>query len=84
VALQARLVAEGEKALDELREQVDMEILAQKFLRSVVKRECWDSMAAAGRTLFELARFFSFFLKLLLTDRFCLLAGLRLKRSSRS
>ncbi len=46
-------MAEGEKALGELREQVDMEILAQKFLRSVVKRECWDSMAAAGRTLFE-------------------------------
>ena len=30
---------------------MDMEILAQKYLRELIKQECWDSMAVKGKVL---------------------------------
>ena len=30
---------------------MDMEILAQKYLRELIKEECWDSMAVKGKVL---------------------------------
>uniref|UniRef100_UPI00398E96F4 cilia- and flagella-associated protein 43 isoform X2 n=1 Tax=Pristiophorus japonicus TaxID=55135 RepID=UPI00398E96F4 len=48
---QKRLHAEGEEKVAKVRETIEMENLANQYLRDVIKRECWDMMAVKGRTL---------------------------------
>ena len=39
-----RLIKERDAAVQQLREEIDMQILAQQFLRHQIKTECWDAM----------------------------------------
>ncbi|XP_060697788.1 cilia- and flagella-associated protein 43 [Hemiscyllium ocellatum] len=48
---QKRLHSEGEEKVAKVRETIEMENLANQYLREVIKRECWDNMSVKGRTL---------------------------------
>lgn len=49
---QQELTEQGTVELNALREQIELEILAQKYQRMLVKQECWDSMEVVGRSLY--------------------------------
>lgn len=36
---------------NKVREEVNMDILAQMYLRELIKQECWDSMTVKGKVL---------------------------------
>lgn len=44
--------AERNHAVAELREEIELEILKQQYLREKVKKECWDSMAVKGKVVY--------------------------------
>ncbi|XP_048407438.1 cilia- and flagella-associated protein 43 isoform X2 [Stegostoma tigrinum] len=48
---QKRLHLEGKEKVAKVRETIEMENLANQYLREVIKKECWDNMAVKGRTL---------------------------------
>lgn len=52
LAERQRLVAEGDVQLRALREEIDLKILAQQFLRWRIKKMCWDSMRVRGTCVF--------------------------------
>lgn len=54
LAAKDRMVAEGEQKLQDLRDDLELQILAQQFLRNEVKKECWDAMEVKGKTLYAL------------------------------
>ncbi|XP_066477233.1 cilia- and flagella-associated protein 43 [Tiliqua scincoides] len=48
---QERQQIESEKEVARVRKDIEMENLANSFLREVIKHECWDSMAVKGRSV---------------------------------
>lgn len=52
LAEQQRMEAEGEAAIVAAKEDIELQILAQQFLRNRIKQECWDSMEVVGSTLY--------------------------------
>ncbi|KFP30841.1 WD repeat-containing protein 96, partial [Colius striatus] len=46
-----RVQAEAEQEVSRVRKKIEMENLANQYLQDVIKRECWDSMCAKGRSL---------------------------------
>lgn len=52
VARRDALMAAKDQAVRGLKEDINYLILAQQFLRHVVKMECWDGMETVGRTIY--------------------------------
>jgi hypothetical protein len=48
---QARLQAEGDAEVERVREEIEFDNLAKRYLREMIKRECWDKMAVKGRAI---------------------------------
>lgn len=46
-----RMLAEEEKLINNVREEVEFSNLAAMFLRENIKRNCWEKMAVKGRTI---------------------------------
>lgn len=46
-----RMLAEEEAQIQQVREEVEFSILATRYLRDQIKRECWDKMAVKGKTI---------------------------------
>jgi len=52
LAEKGRMEQNGDKTVKTLKEDIEMQILAQQFLRHQIKKECWDSMEVKGKTLY--------------------------------
>ncbi|KAM4675995.1 cilia- and flagella-associated protein 43 [Discoglossus pictus] len=48
---QERLQAESEKEVLRVRKEIELENLSKQYLREIIKKECWDSMAVKGRSI---------------------------------
>ncbi|KAL8576297.1 hypothetical protein ACOMHN_006220 [Nucella lapillus] len=48
---QARLQVEGEQEIERVREEIEYDNLAKRYLHEMIKRECWDNMQVKGRSL---------------------------------
>ncbi|TRY55422.1 hypothetical protein DNTS_034432 [Danionella cerebrum] len=48
---QQRLQLEGEQEVNRVRKEIEMENLAKRYQREVLKRECWDSMQVKGKAI---------------------------------
>eukprot|EP00062_Callorhinchus_milii_P026615 gi/632988938/ref/XP_007883377.1/ PREDICTED: WD repeat-containing protein 96-like [Callorhinchus milii] len=48
---QQELQKQGEEQVAKVREEIELDQLANQYLRQVVKRECWDKMTVKGRSL---------------------------------
>ncbi|KAM9188437.1 cilia- and flagella-associated protein 43 [Mergus octosetaceus] len=48
---QKRVQAEAEQEVARVREKIEMETLANRYLQNVIRNECWDSMSVKGRTV---------------------------------
>ncbi|KAK7108965.1 cilia- and flagella-associated protein 43-like isoform X2 [Littorina saxatilis] len=48
---QSRLQAEGEAEVERVREEIEFDNLAKRYLREMIKRECWDNMQVKGRSI---------------------------------
>ncbi|XP_043911887.1 cilia- and flagella-associated protein 43 [Protopterus annectens] len=48
---QERLQTEGQEEVAKVRKEIELENLIQRYLRDVIKQECWDSMAVKGRAV---------------------------------
>ncbi|CAK8681425.1 cilia- and flagella-associated protein 43-like [Clavelina lepadiformis] len=48
---QKRMQVEQNKQVEEVREEIHFENLAQKYLAFLIKKECWDDMVIKGRAL---------------------------------
>ena len=53
-AARDRMEVESETKLQSLQDDLELQILAQKFLRNEIKKECWDAMEVKGKTLYAL------------------------------
>lgn len=52
LAEQKRLLKEGENAMTALKEEIELKILAQQFLRHQIKKMCWDAMEVRGLAVY--------------------------------
>jgi len=52
LAEKGRMEQDGDKTVKTLKEDIEMQIVAQQFLRYQIKKECWDSMEVKGKTLY--------------------------------
>eukprot|EP00039_Didymoeca_costata_P023326 m.6715 g.6715 ORF g.6715 m.6715 type:complete len:1593 (-) comp3572_c0_seq2:173-4951(-) len=52
ISEQEKMQEEEERALATLKEEIELKILAQQFLRNEVKKEVWDKMETKGATLY--------------------------------
>ena len=48
---QQRLQAEGEAEVERVREEIEFDNLAKRYLKEMIKRECWDNMSVKGRSI---------------------------------
>ncbi|NXN32215.1 CFA43 protein, partial [Nycticryphes semicollaris] len=48
---QERAQAEAEQEVARVREEIEMENLANRYLQDVIKHECWDAMSVKGRAI---------------------------------
>lgn len=46
-----RMLAEEEKLISQVREEIELSNLAAMFLRAQIKKECWDNMVVKGKTI---------------------------------
>ena len=46
-----RMLAEEEKLIEGVREDIELSNLASMFFRYHIKRECWDEMAVKGKLI---------------------------------
>lgn len=46
-----RRLAEEEKLISNVREEIEFVNLAAMFLREQIKKECWDKMTVKGKTI---------------------------------
>ena len=52
VVEKARMTKEGDTKIATLKDDIQMQILAQQFLRFQIKKDCWDAMEVKGKTLY--------------------------------
>ncbi|XP_075065290.1 cilia- and flagella-associated protein 43 isoform X2 [Mixophyes fleayi] len=48
---QERLQAESEQEVERVRREIELENVSKQYLREIIKKECWDSMAVKGRSV---------------------------------
>ncbi|XP_063784069.1 cilia- and flagella-associated protein 43 isoform X2 [Pseudophryne corroboree] len=48
---QERLRAESEQEVERVRREIELENVSKQYLREIIKKECWDSMAVKGRSI---------------------------------
>ncbi len=46
-----KLLLEQEEHLQKVREDIEFSVLATKYLREQIKKECWDKMIVKGKTV---------------------------------
>eukprot|EP00038_Savillea_parva_P020088 m.30364 g.30364 ORF g.30364 m.30364 type:complete len:1564 (+) comp4700_c0_seq1:36-4727(+) len=52
LAEQERLMKEGDAAMEALKDDIELKILAQQFLRHRIKKMCWDAMEVRGLAVY--------------------------------
>ncbi|KAJ1140683.1 hypothetical protein NDU88_007031 [Pleurodeles waltl] len=48
---QERLQAESQQEVARVRKEIELDNLAKRYLRDIIKKECWDSMAVKGKSV---------------------------------
>lgn len=48
---QERLQAESQREVARVRKEIELDNLAKRYLRDIIKKECWDSMAVKGKSV---------------------------------
>ena len=68
-----RMLAEEEKLISEVREDIELSNLAAMFLRHQIKKECWDNMAVKGKSIkvYKLSLANNIFIELKNVDMVC-------------